>query len=197
MIHGVSKHHALALTGCSAGIEYIGQFVERCAVLAAIHFILMGKTFPDDQELVEIKRKVVLRILHDSTVENHDSLQCIANRIDTKSRIVLFLFAYKEETDGSVVYHILDLCIAAGGIEGNRDSAYAVCTEVYKKTFGLVLRKYADVFLNFYAPCYQCVRHGLHGPGKTVPRDGDPCVFLIITIRKRRTVSVLTGLFLN
>ena len=111
--------------------------------------------------------------------------------------VVLLLLADKEHAYLCVVYHILYLLLAAGGIEGHADGPYAERSEVGVEILEGVLREHADVLLYLDADVQQGVRHMSHLTREFFPRHRLPLRVAKVTVNKYALVSILLCLFVD
>ena len=165
----VSEHYPFAIACGAAGVENIAQILLIGLGPELFHLALTWQMFAQFQEIVEVKSVRIVRTDAHTAVENDDAFQRMAKGEDAMSLVILLLFSYKEESDLSIVHHILQLLFAAGGIKGDRHGPNAIRTEVGIEIMNAVLREDADVFLGFNAEVEQGIAHLFYSGRKLIP----------------------------
>ena len=138
-IHPIGERDTLGNARGAAGIEDVHQVVGLHAGGTRRHLVGKGEALALAQELVEVERHLILRVLLHRAVEDDQALQRRTHLEDAEGGIVLILFAHEDETDGGILDHILYLCLATGGIEGDAHGPDAVSTEIHADALRLVL----------------------------------------------------------
>lgn len=81
---------------------------------------------------------------------------------DTVSLVILLLFAYKEEANLRIINHILNLLLAAVGIEWHSSNSDTIRTEVGVQIMHTVLRKDSNFVKRFSPKIQEGIAHLFH-----------------------------------
>ena len=190
----MEEEHAFGLAGGAAGVEDVGHVLVLGLAVAHVHLRQIGRVgIAQAEKFVEIDGEVVGLVALHRTVEDDDVLQAVAEAHHAPHHIILLLLAHKDHADFGIVDHILHLCPAAGGVEGDEHTAHGESAKFDKKTLGLVLRKHRHVVLHPHAQGNQRAGSLLHAPGKAVPRDGHPPPLRVVAILQSGAVAVAFG----
>ena len=92
-------------------------------------------------------------------IEDDDTLQRWTEGKDTVSLVILLLFAYKEEANLRIINHILNLLLAAVGIEWHRSNSDTVRTEVGVQIMHTVLREDSNFVKRFSPKIQEGIAH--------------------------------------
>ena len=113
------------------------------------------------------------------------------------SLVILLLFANKEEANLRIVDHILNLLLAAVGIERYRGNSDTIRTEVGVQVMYTVLREDSD-FVEWFSPKIEKgVAHLFHSQREKVKRNRLPLVTTKLSESKRRLLSPLLSEVMN
>ena len=162
IILAIGQHHALAIARCSTGIEDINQVIHTCLLIEFLHFCLTRKILSQLQEVLEIEGcRIVCTDAH-AGIEDDDTLQRRTEGKDTVSLVILLLFANKEEANLRIINHILNLLLAAVGIERHRGNSDTVRTEIGVQIMHTVLREDSDFVKRFSPKIQEGIAHLFH-----------------------------------
>ena len=90
--------------------------------------------------------------------------------------IILFLFAYEDETHLRIVHNELNLLLTTSGIEWYCYRSNAISAHIGVEILQTILRKNSNLLLRFQAKIEQSITHLLHAQRELVPRNGFPFV---------------------
>ena len=162
IILAIGQHHALAISSCSTGIEDISQVIHTCLLVEFLYLRLTRKILSQLQEVLEIESCRVMCTDAHAGIEDDDTFQRWTEGKDTVSLVILLLFAYKEEANLRIINHILNLLLAAVGIERHRGNSDTVCTEVGVQIMHTVLREDSDFVKRFSPKIQEGIAHLFH-----------------------------------
>ena len=168
-IHTIGESDTLGDTRGAAGVENVHQVIRLYGGSTLCHLLREGEALALSQEFIKVERYLVLRILLHRAVEDDEALQRGAHLEDAEGGIVLILLAHEDEADGGILDHILNLRLAAGGIEGDAHGTDAIGAKIDADALGLVLREDGDVLLHADAHLQQRIGHQRHTLGEFVP----------------------------
>ena len=124
------------MSGRARSIENVAEVL----IVGLLHtqgiFLLLGREVGSHSvidEVLEIDRNVVLRILLDRGVKDNDFLERTGNGDDTERRVVLLLFTDKQDSHLRVIEHVGHLRTTAGRIERDGHHPDAIGTEINEK----------------------------------------------------------------
>ena len=162
IILAIGKHHALAISGCSTGIEDISQIIHTCLFVEFLYLRLTRKILSQLQEVLEIEGcRIVCTDAH-AGIEDDDTFQRWTEGKDTVSLVILLLFANKEKANLRIINHILNLLLAAVGIERHRGNSDTIRTEVGVQIMHTVLREDSDFVKRFSPKIQEGIAHLFH-----------------------------------
>ena len=193
-VHQMRNHHPLGQARCTARVQDISQIPRNNRRRTPLHLHLTGKPTAQIQEFIEIYTDLILRIPDHITVKYYQLLQLRAHLQHTECRIVLILLSHEDDTYAGITHHILDLHLAARGIERNRHRPDTICTEIHKHTLGHVLREYGHILLLLHSQSKHGIRCLIHPLGKSIPGYIPPLLAGIIPITHGHPVAVTAGL---
>ena len=162
IILAISQHHALTVARCSTGIEDISQVIHTCLLVEFLHFCLTRKILTQLQKVLEIEGCRIVCTDAYAGIEDDDTLQRRTEGKDTVSLVILLLFAYKEEANLRIINHILNLLLAAVGIEWHSSNSDTVRTEVGVQIMHTVLREDSDFVKRFSPKIQEGIAHLFH-----------------------------------
>ena len=155
----IGQHHTLTVSSCSTGIEDISQVIHTCLLVEFLYLRLTRKILTQLQEVLEIEGcRVVCTDAH-TGIEDDDTLQGRTEGKDTMSLVILLLFANKEEANLRIINHILNLLLAAVGIERHRSNSDTIRTEVGVQIMHTVLREDSDFVKRFSPKIQEGIAH--------------------------------------
>jgi len=158
----VFQHHALTVSRCTTGIEDISQIIHTSLLVEFLHFCLTRKILSQLQEVLIIEGSWIVGTDAHAGIEDDDTLQGWTEGKDAVSLVILLLFAYKEEANLRIINHILNLLLAAVGIERHRSYSDAVCTEVGVQIMHTVLREDSNFIKRFSPKIQEGIAHLFH-----------------------------------
>ena len=162
IILAISQHHALTVARCSTGIEDISQVIHTSLLVEFLHFCLTRKILTQLQEVLEIEGCRIVCTDAYAGIEDDDTLQRRTEGKDTVSLVILLLFAYKEEANLRIINHILNLLLAAVGIEWHSSNSDTVRTEVGVQIMHTVLREDSNFVKRFSPKIQEGIAHLFH-----------------------------------
>ena len=190
VVHSVGQHDTLAQPRRPARVQDIGQVVLVQLGGASVHLPLMLHVESQAQEVSEVDAHPVLLVSHDMAVKDDNLADARVYLQHAVCRVVLVLLAHEDIAYLGIAYHVLNLRLAARGIEGDGHRADAVRTEIHEQALGHVLREDGHVLLHADAQRYQGVAHEPYPPRKLVPRNALPSVGIIIPDHQCRAFAV-------
>ena len=162
IILAIGKHHALAISGCSTGIEDISQIIHTCLFVEFLYLRLTRKILSQLQEVLEIESSRIVCTDAHAGIEDDDTFQRWTEGKDTVSLVILLLFANKEKANLRIINHILNLLLAAVGIERHRGNPDTIRTEVGVQIMHTVLREDSDFVKRFSPKIQEGIAHLFH-----------------------------------
>ena len=163
-ILSMGLHDTLRQARGATGIKDICQVVWLQFVAALLNLVLIGMSLTKSQELVKGNARLVLRIALHLGVKDDQLLHMRLYLHHTHSRVVLVLFAHKDDADVGIGNHVSNLWFTACGIEGDGHRTNAIGSVVHHHALRFVLRKDGNLFLHIYTEVQQSIRHQAHLP---------------------------------
>ena len=214
MILSVGKHHTLRVACGTTRIEDITQVFLIGLSPQFFHLRLSWQIGFDAlqirsignlihialsqfQEILKINGIRIMRTDAHTRIKNNDAVECRTQREDAVCLVVLLLLAYKQHLDTSIMNHILDLLLRAGGVERNGYNSHAIGSEVCVQILEAVLGEDRNRLLRFQSHVEQSIGNLLHAYRELVPRHSTPFFTTKMAEGQCRTGTVFLRLFMN
>ena len=188
------KHYALALACCPAGVEDVAKVVVAGLGVQLLHLRLARTVVAEGKEIVEVYRRPVGRVHLHAAVVDYDAFQRTAVGEHPPRLVILLLLAHEEHAYLRVVYHELDLLLAARRVERHGDGPDAERAEVGEQVFHAVLREHSHVFLHSDAHVEHGVGHMAHLAGEVLPCGRLPLGAAEAAVYQSAALPVFLGL---
>ena len=128
------------------------------------------------------------------SMEGDDELEGGAVVDDLTGNVILALISCEQDCGARIIDDIGSLVLAAGGIDGNRNSAVVERGEVGDENLGAVLCEQAHTALLLHTVDKQGASGTLDLFGETVPRQGGPHLGFIVAETQCLPLAILGSL---